>query len=332
MNSLTLVVFTSLLLGDALRIKPPADKQQKKKPAPCTNELLQSWQNSSVGLERFADMKKVFEAQTEPVVMVINTANLNCYADNFMVHTQKALPGRLVMHFSLDAKSHEWCTAAKEDFKDVLTCLDFSGWVDTDLETKFSENAERGSFTDDSCRYKQLVWTRPALLEHAVRYAKGGVLSMDLDVVLHTGSPLFFQKGDLIAWLQSQRQEGIVMMGSTEDVKHNLPNGGTIWVEKGSESLLEEWNKQFKRGADQEGLHYMLKKNQELTDKIQLIPEQVMGQCAKKGSYGTHYNCIEWDKAQVMKAQKDWEPKGAACQKTPLKQYSATDHNAPLQD
>jgi len=331
MNSLTLIVFTSLLFGDALRIKPPADKQQKPKAAPCTNELLQSWQNSSVGLQKFAEMQKVFDAEEQPVVMVINTENLNCYADNFMVHTSQALPGRNIMHFSLDVKSHEWCTANTKNFA-RLTCLDFSGWVDTNLETKFSENAEAGAFTDEHCRYKQLVWTRPALLEHAVRYAKGGVLSVDLDVVLHTGSPLYFQKGDLISWIQSQRQEGIVMLGSTEDVRHNLPNGGTIWAQKGSETLLEEWNKQFKRGADQEGLHYMLKKNQELTDKIQLIPEQVLGQCAKKGSYGTHYNCIEWDKAQVMKAQKDWEPKGAECQQTPLKKYKATDHNAPLQD
>merc|ERR1719401_3419768 len=88
-------------------------------------------------------------------------------------------------------------------------------------------------------------------------------------------------------------------------------NTGTVWATKASMHILDMW---IERNADfindqrgDEGAMHEILKDPEVRRHAYQIPTSVIGQCAVKGTYATHYNCYG-NKRTPMRRKRDWDP------------------------
>eukprot|EP00450_Noctiluca_scintillans_P034983 CAMPEP_0194538812 /NCGR_PEP_ID=MMETSP0253-20130528/78495_1 /TAXON_ID=2966 /ORGANISM="Noctiluca scintillans" /LENGTH=260 /DNA_ID=CAMNT_0039384993 /DNA_START=92 /DNA_END=871 /DNA_ORIENTATION=+ len=257
----------------------------------------------SVGERRIAMINKTFGDQTETYMMLVSSQHVFCMLDNFILHADGPLKGRTVVHFALDGIMQNYCQRRAKTVSFHMICLDFSGLVpdvDQNVKSRDMDNAGFGS-----CVYKMMIWARPVILLHAARVARRGVLSMDDDIVLFRG-----EDGSIMDWVERHRRHDVQLVGGCAG-PCMFPNGGTIFVNRNSTSLIEQWLSQAPKidepTGDQAGLHALLRSNKTYwLPKIQIIERAVLGQNGRvDGVYGTHFDALP-SKVDVMKERGMW--------------------------
>jgi len=188
----------------------------------------------------------------------------------------------------------------------LLRCVNLAGWLPPDLfqhrETASTKGLAAGT---GSCSYNMIIWTKPWILQAALKVAKAGVLMIDTDVVV---------KKDIIA--ESLRRlasnPNLAMVTGMENTHADRINTGTVflmpgkmattfcyaWVEQNNEYLNDDH-------GDQAAFQATLDHN-DFLKPFTVTYEEAVGQCSRPGTVATHYNC--WaNKLRPMIDQGDWD-------------------------
>jgi len=230
---------------------------------------------------------------------------------NFVLHVQqvsaaegKSMP--VVANALLDQASIDACRQMQRNEAPELrvACIDLVGWMPSDPR-------KSGELDKKSVGYVFMYWwTKPVVLNAAVQASEHGVMMMDLDVVLYQ---------DLLGYAQATWQERpeVLLLAGYEFGKW-FYNTGTVYAGRRSLPFLNLWVQEndctYRSSAgDQTALNSLLQSN--LTQigatrkQFWMIPLEMVGQQCVKGSFATHYNCLEKAASgdeSVLSSRGDW--------------------------
>lgn len=273
-----------------------------------------------------------------PVYMVVGDGRSSLLLRNWFMFAEKVAADEhttiSVVSVSLDAKGFDACRGMVAGLKGVaVECLDLSGWLPEEFFTTAAQkDNEKGGASVGSCAYNFIIWTKPVILRAALRATAHGVLMIDTDVVMY--------KNLLPYAARAMRENATVTVVTGREYRFTGnfwgANTGTVYVQQDrSQDRMDEW---VTRDAetlndehgDQAAFHLMFKskwyryrKWHEERDsnghkvrtsewlpgmhkQLLKIPNEIVGQCAEKGEYATHYNCYT-NKLGTMKRKGAWD-------------------------
>lgn len=267
-------------------------------PASCKQAVVAFLRNitSSLTEEQEQRIRQAFANETDQVLVVGSNSTV-CQFHNFVAHAAALGAKSSIVHAALDASAQQACEKRRSQGGLQLTCLDLSDWL------PLQDDSFPGAVTYESCLWYEMVWTKPFLLWKAVQATPQNVLLLDLDMVLH---------GDVLAYCREHRQSASKLLFARED--GGTFNSGTLFANRASARFLETWISHA--GAALVGTQMALTNTMTsarwISESIQIIPRDIIGQCGLKGQLATHFNCVD-DKISRMKEVHMWAPGVEGC-------------------
>merc|ERR1719188_196991 len=175
-----------------------------------------------------------------------------------------------------------------------LTCISLAAWLPDEY---FASDARIGS-----CEYNMVLWTKPHILKAAVQASNYPVVLIDTDVIIYKDLLKLGHK------LLARNHAKKIITGRE---KNNQANTGTIYASREvSMPFLEEWTKQDSQclnghEGDQSALQHVIQFIPGFREALETFHHKEVGECAIKGKYATHYNCVG-RKHIVMESKDDW--------------------------
>jgi hypothetical protein len=175
-----------------------------------------------------------------------------------------------------------------------LTCVSLAGWLP---DRYFEGDTHMGS-----CDYNMILWTKPNILKAAVESSQHAVLMIDTDVLLYK---------DLLKLGKQKFARNSDKKLITGREKNNQANTGTVYATRwDSMPFLEAWvraNNKCLNGqmGDQSAMQHVIHYEPGMRLALETFQRGEVGECAIKGKYATHYNCVG-NKHKAMRENEEW--------------------------
>lgn len=240
----------------------------------------------------------------EPIYLTVGESRTLPLFRNWLAHARNMSATfeqkTVVANVALDTLGFEGCSRAKLEFQNSLLqvlCIDLGGWLPQVFFSTGSGDAEGYG----SCAYNVIIWTKPHILNSAMLANPFGVLMIDTDVVLY--KPVLRYARDSM----DSNSNLTIVTGREQGAGGGFwgLNSGTVWVtRRTSKALMDLWlsydaNAVNDPHGDQGALQSIFKERwfrepwhrQGFHRQLFKMPNEIVGQCAVKGEYATHYNC-----------------------------------------
>jgi len=203
-----------------------------------------------------------------------------------------------LVNVALDKGGMTGCGNLKRSMEDGsavrLTCLSLAGWLP---DSYFNGNSHMGG-----CDYNMILWTKPNILKAAVEASDHAVLMIDVDVIVYK---------DLLRLGRQKFARNADKKIITGREKNGQANTGTVYAtRRDSMPWLEAWVKANNiclngQMGDQSAMQHAIHYEPGMRLALETFQRYEVGECAIKGKYATHYNCVG-NKVKTMKENEEW--------------------------